>query len=34
MEFEVERSRTSQLVALLLTVRVVGGAVAWAITAA
>lgn len=34
MEFEVERSRSTQLIALLLTVLVVGGGIAWAISAA
>jgi hypothetical protein len=34
MEFEVERNRTAQLVALLLTILVVGGGIAWAMTAA
>ena len=34
MEFEVERNPKAQLLALLLTVVVVGGAIAWAITAA
>jgi hypothetical protein len=34
MEFEVERNRTMQLLSLLLTVLVVGGAIAWAMTAA
>lgn len=34
MEFEVERSRTTQLVALLLTIVVVGGGIMWAMSAA
>jgi hypothetical protein len=34
MEFEVERNRTAPLVALLLTILVVGGGIAWAMTAA
>lgn len=34
MEFEVERNRTAQLIALLLTIVVVGGGIAWAISAA
>ena len=34
MEYEVERNRTWQLASLLLTIVVVGGAIAWAITAA
>jgi hypothetical protein len=34
MEFEVERSRTTQLIALLLTILVVGGGIMWAISAA
>ena len=34
MEFEVERNRTMQLLSLLLTILVVGGAIAWAMTAA
>ena len=34
MEFEVERSRTTQLVALMLTIVVVGGGILWAMTAA
>jgi hypothetical protein len=34
MEFEVERNRTAQLVALLLTILVVGSGIAWAMTAA
>jgi hypothetical protein len=34
MEFEVGRSRMVQLTALLMTVLVVGGAIAWAMSAA
>ena len=34
MEFEVESSRKVQLMALLLTVFVVGGGIAWAMSAA
>ena len=34
MEFEVERSRGTQLVALLLTIVVIGGGMMWAMTAA
>jgi hypothetical protein len=34
MEFEVQRNRMAQLASLLLTVAVVGGAIAWAISAA
>lgn len=34
MEFEVGRNRTAQLVALLMTVLVVGGGIAWAMSAA
>lgn len=34
MEFEVERSRGAQLLALLMTVLVVGGGIMWAVTAA
>jgi hypothetical protein len=34
MEFEVERNRTAQVLALVLTIVVVGGAIAWAMTAA
>jgi hypothetical protein len=34
MEYQVERNRTMQVVALLLTVLVVGGAIAWAMSAA
>jgi hypothetical protein len=34
MEFEVERSRSAQLIALLLTILVVGGGIMWAMTAA
>ena len=34
MEFEVERNRTAQLMALLLTIVVVGGTIAWAMSAA
>ncbi len=34
MEYQIERNRTAQVVALLLTVIIVGGAIAWAITAA
>jgi hypothetical protein len=34
MEYEVERNPKLQLLALLLTVLVVGGAIAWAVTAA
>lgn len=34
MEFEVESNRKVQLMALLLTIIVVGGAIAWAMSAA
>lgn len=34
MEFEIERNRTVQLLSLLLTIVVVGGAIAWAMSAA
>ena len=34
MEFEVERNRTTQLIALLLTIVVVGGGIVWAMSAA
>ena len=34
MEFEVERNRTTQLVALMLTILVVGGGIMWAMSAA
>ena len=34
MEFEVERSRKVQLMALLMTVLVVGGAMTWAMSGA
>ena len=34
MEFEVERNRKAQFVALLMTILVVGGAIAWAMSAA
>ena len=34
MEFEVESSRKIQLMALLMTVLVVGGGIAWAMSAA
>jgi hypothetical protein len=34
MEFEVERSRSTQLLALLMTILVVGGGIMWAVTAA
>ena len=34
MEFEVERSRSTQLIALLLTILVVGGGIIWAMSAA
>ncbi len=34
MEYQIERNRTAQIVALLLTAIIVGGAIAWAITAA
>ena len=34
MEFEVERSRTTQLIALMLTVAVIGGGIMWAVSAA
>ena len=34
MEFEIERNRTAQVIALLMTLVVVGGAIAWAISAA
>lgn len=34
MEFEVERSRTAQLIVLLLTLALVGGGIMWAMSAA
>lgn len=34
MEFEAERSRTAQLIALMLTIVVVGGGILWAMSAA
>jgi hypothetical protein len=34
MEFEAERSRTTQILSLLMTLAVVGGAIAWAMSAA
>lgn len=34
MEFEIERSRSTQMIALLLTILVVGGGILWAISAA
>lgn len=34
MEFEVETNRKAQLAALLMTLLVVGGAIAWAMSAA
>jgi len=34
MEFEVERNRTTQMIALLLTIVVVGGGIMWAMSAA
>ena len=34
MEFEVERSRGTQLIALLLTLVVIGGGIMWAMSAA
>lgn len=34
MEFEAERSRSTQLIALLLTILVVGGGILWAMSAA
>ena len=34
MEFEVERNRTTQMNALLLTIVVVGGGIMWAMSAA
>lgn len=34
MEFEVESSRTTQLIALMLTIVVVGGGILWAMFAA
>ena len=34
MEFEAESNRKVQLMALLLTILVVGGAIAWAMSAA
>jgi len=33
MEFEVERNRTTQMIALLLTLMVVGGGIMWAMSA-
>ena len=34
MEFDVERNRTMQMLALLLTIAVVGGGIMWAMSAA
>lgn len=34
MEFEVERNRTTQLIALMITIAVVGGGILWAMSAA
>jgi hypothetical protein len=34
MEFEVERNRTTQLIALMITIVVVGGGIMWAMSAA
>jgi hypothetical protein len=34
MEYEVERNRTTQIASLILTILVVGGAIAWAFSAA
>ena len=34
MEYEVEKNRTMQIAALLMTILVVGGAIAWAMSAA
>jgi hypothetical protein len=34
MEFEVERKRTTQLIALMITIVVVGGGIMWAMSAA
>ena len=34
MEFEVERNRTTQLIALMITIVVVGGDILWAMSAA
>ena len=34
MEFEVERNRSTQLIALLMTIVVVGGGIMWALSAA
>ena len=34
MEYEVERNRMAQVLALLLTIVVVGGGIAWAMSAA
>lgn len=34
MEFEVERNRTTQLIALLMTIVLVGGGIMWAMSAA
>jgi hypothetical protein len=34
MEFEIERSRTTQLIALMLTIVVIGGGIMWAMSAA
>jgi hypothetical protein len=34
MEFEVERNRTTQLIALMITIVVVGGGILWAMSAA
>ena len=34
MEFEVERNRTTQLIAVMLTIVVIGGGIMWAMTAA
>jgi hypothetical protein len=34
MEFEVERSRTAQVIVLLVTLALVGGGIMWAMSAA
>ena len=34
MEFEVERNRATQLIALMITIVVVGGGILWAMSAA
>ncbi len=34
MEYEIERSRTTQLIALMLTIVVIGGGIMWAMSAA